>query len=1263
MRIYSRLTFRFFMLLALLASLFGIVPTLPVQAALEVPTVDQFLNPDGTLDLKSSYTGSLDVGSYGVILDPVHGPVFNATPLVDPAAWNGLGTTPLNSGVTSIAISGTDVYAGGYFTNAGGDVNADYIAKWNGSTWSALGATPLNGVGGATVFAIATSGTDVYVGGDFEDAGGDANADYIAKWNGASWSSLGATPLMGKVYAITIKGTDVYVGGDFLNAGGDANADYIAKWNGSAWSALGTTPLSYDVYAIAVNGTDVYAGGQFSNAGGDANADYIAKWNGSVWSALGTTPLNERVQAITINGTDIYVGGNFTNAGGDPNADSIAKWNGSAWSALGTTPLIGGVDAIAVSGVGDVYVGGAFINMSGDLNADAIVKWNGSTWSGLGTTPLYSTVSSIAIHGTDLYAGGSFIDAGADVNADYIAMLTIPTFTLVNSNADTIADDGVCTLREAITNANGDSQLYATAGECAIGAGSDTITFAADYTITVGSTLPIVTTTLTINGNDTANTIIQANVNPNTATYGILKVGGTLTIDKLTIQNGGCYYDDVCTSGVFGGGIYNAGILTVTNSSFLGNNSYNGGGIYSVNTFAPATLTVTNSIFSGNKAAIAGGAIYGYGSVTVSNSTFSDNVAVSGGGGIMNFGTVTVKSSAFSDNVSGYGGGGIMNYNSLTVANSTFLANATSGSGGAISNFPYANVASTLNVVNSTFVGNSAANGGGISDWDSYLTVLNSTFSGNSASSAGGGIWTNSNGVGINPFAGLLKNTIIANSTSGGNCSGGVLADAHNLATDNTCNSATQKTSAEINLAPLANNGGSTQTMALGSGSAAIDMGNPTVCADVNFVNNLDQRAVTRPIDGDGVSGAICDIGAYEAPDISPFVLSSMRASPTPSSLATVDFIVTFSESVTGVNADDFNLTTSGVSAAAVSGVSGSGSSYTVTVNTGTGNGTIRLNVVDDDTIVDISLNPLTAGFISGQTYDIEKTAPTVLASLRTSASPTSASSVDFTITFSESVTGVTTNDFNLTTSGVSAAAVSGVSGSGSSYTVTVNTGTGNGTIRLNVVDDDTIVDVALNPLAAGFTNGEIYTILKSATFTDTPLSYWANSYIERLFNAGVTGGCGTGIYCPDATVTRAQMAIFLLKGIHGSSFTPPAINGSTGFTDVATDYWAAAWIKQLAAEGITGGCGPGVYCPDATVTRAQMAIFLLKAKHGSSYSPPAAAGVFTDVPLDYWAAKWIEQLAAEGVTSGCGNGNYCPDSSVTRAQMAVFLVKAFNLP
>ncbi|WP_345323171.1 S-layer homology domain-containing protein [Candidatus Villigracilis proximus] len=135
--------------------------------------------------------------------------------------------------------------------------------------------------------------------------------------------------------------------------------------------------------------------------------------------------------------------------------------------------------------------------------------------------------------------------------------------------------------------------------------------------------------------------------------------------------------------------------------------------------------------------------------------------------------------------------------------------------------------------------------------------------------------------------------------------------------------------------------------------------------------------------------------------------------------------------------------------------------------------------------------------------------------------------------------------------------------------------------------------------------SGAAYVFTIAPVFDDVPFSYWANNFVERLAKAGVTGGCGTGIYCPDSTVTRAQMAVFLLKGIHGSSYTPPAVGVSTGFGDVATDYWAAAWIKQLAAEGVTSGCGGGNYCPDSVVTRAQMAIFLLKARNGSGYTRP----------------------------------------------------------
>jgi len=184
-------------------------------------------------------------------------------------------------------------------------------------------------------------------------------------------------------------------------------------------------------------------------------------------------------------------------------------------------------------------------------------------------------------------------------------------------------------------------------------------------------------------------------------------------------------------------------------------------------------------------------------------------------------------------------------------------------------------------------------------------------------------------------------------------------------------------------------------------------------------------------------------------------------------------------------------------------------------------------------------------------------------------------------------------------------------------------------------------------------------------TFTDVPGTDPFFPWIEALFAAGITGGCATSPpqYCPDAQVTRDQMAVFLLRGIHGAGYQPPAATG-TMFADVPVSQPFATWIEQLAREGITGGCGATTYCPDDPVTRGQMAVFLLRAKHGAGYEPPAATGtMFADVPVSQPYAKWIEQLAREGITWGCGVTTYCPDDPVTRGEMAVFLVRAFGLP
>jgi hypothetical protein len=184
-------------------------------------------------------------------------------------------------------------------------------------------------------------------------------------------------------------------------------------------------------------------------------------------------------------------------------------------------------------------------------------------------------------------------------------------------------------------------------------------------------------------------------------------------------------------------------------------------------------------------------------------------------------------------------------------------------------------------------------------------------------------------------------------------------------------------------------------------------------------------------------------------------------------------------------------------------------------------------------------------------------------------------------------------------------------------------------------------------------------------SFLDVPIDNQFYAFIETLFHNGVTGGC-VGGYCPTNPVTRAQMAVFLLKSKFGSAHIPPPCTG-TVFTDVpCTGGPFDPWIEELAALQITGGCGGTNYCPGNTVTRQQMAVFLLKAFEGSSYDPPDCTGIFDDVPCTPGTgfSDWIEELYDRGITGGCSVAplEYCPTNPNNRGQMAVFLVKTFGL-
>ena len=420
---------------------------------------DGFGLPNGTNgDVRAVIQVGTDV-YIGGAFTVVGGVVANRVARWNGTAWSALGTgaaNGMNASVATLAVSGSgELYAGGWFTSAGG-VTANRVARWNGTAWSSLGTGPANGTN-SLVSALAVSGSgQVYVGGQFTQAGG-LMVNSVAQWNGTAWSSLGgpgtANGVGASVLALAVSGSgEVYVAGEFTRAGGTA-ANRVAKWNGTAWSALGTgvgTVSSNAVFALAVSGSgDVYAVGRFAQAGGIA-ATNIARWNGTAWSALGTgagTSSNDAVYAVAVGGNgDVYVGGNFLQAGGMTVAN-IARWNGTTWSDLATGVGSGinytmvTVAALAVLGNGDVYAGGNF-TQAGSGVANSIARWNGTAWNGLGPGTGNGTnglVTAVAVSGTgDVYVGGIFTQAG-NIAANRVAKWNGSTWSALGTG---ITDPG-----------------------------------------------------------------------------------------------------------------------------------------------------------------------------------------------------------------------------------------------------------------------------------------------------------------------------------------------------------------------------------------------------------------------------------------------------------------------------------------------------------------------------------------------------------------------------------------------------------------------------------------------------------------------------------------------------------------------------------------------------------------------------------------------------------------------------------------------------
>jgi len=382
----------------------------------------------------------------------------------------------MNNWVMSLATLSTgELVAGGYFTTAGG-VSARGIARWNGVNWSALG----NGVVGASsaaVMALTTLPNGHLVAGGFFGQAGTVSARNVARWNGTSWSAmgngLGNSPAFdeGVRSVVVAPNGDLIAGGGFTTLGGSgtgAAANHLARWNGATWSALGAGVNGF-VYAVAVlnNGDIVAACPALVGTGVNGSPPFVGRWDGSTWSPLGTAPTSVLSLAVLPDGTllaggyfgvqswdgtswtsqstlefsgsfvyairtfannDWIAGGRFSKVNGTT-AYNIAFHDGVSWSAL-ADGIDGTVYALGQLSDGDYVIGGSFTTFS-NADANCIVKGNGTTWLPLGTGISGGTKAVYAVTelpNGDVIAAGDFTTVGG-VSANRIARWDGATWT------------------------------------------------------------------------------------------------------------------------------------------------------------------------------------------------------------------------------------------------------------------------------------------------------------------------------------------------------------------------------------------------------------------------------------------------------------------------------------------------------------------------------------------------------------------------------------------------------------------------------------------------------------------------------------------------------------------------------------------------------------------------------------------------------------------------------------------------------------------
>ncbi len=1077
------------------------------------------LSVDGTLALNPDSSGSLDLDGWNVTLDPARGPVFDAARTDDapdgPMAtalgeWAGVGqgAGAIDDGVSAIVVNNGVAYVGGSFRNAGNIPEADYVATWDGTNWGALSSNG-NGDGAVVgnVAALAFSSGKLYVGGYFyytyDGAVSVGNAGFLAVWDGSHWSGLGGDGAGGpslnqSVQAIAISGTDIYVGGSFTDVNNNGvvltAADYIARWDGTNWSALGSNgagggSLNSYVTALAVSGSTVYVGGAFFDVNNNGvvltAADSVARWDGANWSALGSNGAGEGsvgylVTTLALSGSTLYVGGTFSNVNNNgvvlSAADYIARWDGTNWSALGSNgagngALSGGVGKVWVNGA-DIYVGGSFTNVNNNgtplPTADYVAKWDGANWSGLGSNGSGNgafngkgggSVNAFAQLGGTLLAGGNFfdvVDSGSVLTgADHIAGWNGTHWSALGniSNGPLANGYGGSVVKAILVNG---TDVYI--GGVFTNLSNHGVNIPeGDY---VAKWDGVNWSALGSDGN--GNGSLKYYVNCLAMIGTDLYVGGQFT----NVNNNGTVLAAADYIAKWDGANWSA-----LSSDGAGNGSIPGLAIVSAMAVSGTTLYVAGSFTNVNDNGVV--------------LTAADRVARWDG----------THWSAVGSNGAGDGAIGNGMPQTLAVSGSTLYVGGTFtdvNDGGVV--LGAADYIAAWDGAHWSALGDNGAGGGVLDDAVFAIAVAGSTL-------YVGGAFTRANDHGtlhldahyVAQWDGAHWSPIGVGGPGLNRAVDAIVVDGTDVYIGGRFTYASNAGVAMPSAGYIARWDGTDWT--------PLGVDGQTNGSLTNWVSALALRGTELWVGGQFEN--VRNLGTTIVPEADLLATYGLRSAPPPPLVSTiwrghinptggdiVQYGVQFSKSVTGVDAADFAITTTGLTGSSINSVSGSGSAYTVMVNVGAGSsGTLRLDLVDDDSILDTSLQPLggfgagNGSFTTGEVYTIDRLYPVVVSSTRVDPDPTRADTVHFTVTFSRSVTNVAASDFVATGVGLTGAAVTAVSGSGTTYTVTVTTGSGSGTLRLDVVDVDSIRDSAFNALGGpgnlngNYAAGEAYNV------------------------------------------------------------------------------------------------------------------------------------------------------------------------------------------